>query len=94
MAFADPAWLTATRMKLTADGTALETSLTGAGFTVIGGTPLYRLAAHVEAPAWFSALGKAGILVRPFAERHDWLRFGIPAGNEAYLRLRRALGVT
>jgi cobalamin biosynthetic protein CobC len=36
-------------------------------------------------------LGRAGILVRRFAEQPTWLRFGLPASEEAWERLRAAL---
>ena len=36
-------------------------------------------------------LGRAGILVRRFTEQPAWLRFGLPDGEDAWLRLRAAL---
>ena len=56
-----------------------------AGFEIIGGTPLFRLARHDEArQKSFSRLGGAGVLTRPFAARPDWLRFGIPQGDDEF----------
>ena len=35
--------------------------------------------------------GRAGILVRDFPERPDWLRFGLPPDEAAWDRLKAAL---
>jgi cobalamin biosynthetic protein CobC len=77
-AFADHAWLGATGARLAADAGKLDGCLAAAGFTLIGGTPLFRLAQHPDATTIFDRLGRAGIWVRRFAERPDWLRFSIP----------------
>ncbi len=79
-ALRDEAWLTETREKLRADAEALDALLQSAGFEIIGRTPLFRLARAEDAPARFRALAEAGILVRRFAARSDWLRFAIPDG--------------
>ena len=60
--------------------------------TVTGGTLLFRLAEHPDAATLFRRLGEAGILVRSFDYRPDWLRFGIPGGEDAWRRLAAALG--
>ena len=64
-----------------------------AGMTVIGGTLLFRLAESKKAQDVFRRLGEAGILVRGFDYRPDWLRFGIPGGEEEWRRLADALEV-
>ena len=43
------------------------------------------------APALFHHLGRAGILVRNFPDNATWLRFGLPAGEEAWQRLQIAM---
>jgi cobalamin biosynthetic protein CobC len=63
-----------------------------AGMTVIGGTRLFRLAECPEASSLYQRLGEAGILVRSFDYRPEWLRFGIPGGEEEWRRLADALG--
>jgi len=60
--------------------------------TVIGGTLLFRLAESKKAQDVFRRLGEAGVLVRGFDYRPDWLRFGIPGGEEEWRRLAAALG--
>lgn len=90
-ALGDRAWLAGTIAAATADAARLDGLLAGAGFEVVGGTPLFRLARHAEAGRWFERLGRAGILARPFARRPEWLRFGLPADAAAWSRLAAAL---
>jgi cobalamin biosynthetic protein CobC len=59
---------------------------------VIGGTPLFRLAGTPAADRLFHHLGHAGILVRRFQGHPMWLRFGLPENDDAWDRLRAALG--
>lgn len=93
-ALADVAWLAAARRRLAADADRLDALLARAGLAVTGGTPLFRFARSPAAPRWFERLARAGILVRPFADRPDRLRFGLPAGEAAWRRLAAALGET
>lgn len=64
----------------------LDELLINVGFEILGGTPLFRLAAHADAERILVGLARAGILVRPFADHKSWLRFGIP-GPRAWKRL-------
>ena len=81
-ALADSHWLDEARAARNADADWLDAQLVAAGFVVVGGTALFRLAARADAQAWFRRLGEAGILVRPFAYRRDWLRFGLPRAQD------------
>jgi cobalamin biosynthetic protein CobC len=90
-ALADRAWIEATRRRLVAGAARLEAMLREAGLGVAGGTPLFRLAAHPQAPAINRALLRHGIYVRAFPERPEWLRFGLPVDASAAARLRRVL---
>jgi len=90
-ALTDDQWRQQTLSRLAADATRLDELLIGAGLGLIGGTSLYRLAQSPGAAGWFNRLGRAGILVRRFAEQPDWLRFGLPAGEDAWRRLANAL---
>jgi cobalamin biosynthetic protein CobC len=90
-ALADSDWLKATRARLGQEASRLDALLHSAGWRIIGGTHLYRLAAHTDARASFGRLLAAGILTRPFAGAPDWLRFGIPGDENAWKRLARAL---
>lgn len=90
-ALSDRSWLEATRERLRADVTRLDALLQQAGLTSLGGTLLFRLVESVDAPALFTRLGQAGILVRRFDDRCDWLRFGIPGSDAEWQRLADAL---
>ncbi len=89
-AYADDAWLEAARPRLAAAVAALDALLTAAGLEVLGGTELFRLARAPDAQALWSRLCAHGVLTRPFADRPDRLRFGLPRARER-ARLARAL---
>jgi cobalamin biosynthesis protein CobC len=93
-ALLDAGWLEATKTRLMADAGALDDVLAAAGFVSVGGSLLYRLVRHDDAQGSFERLANAGILVRRFAERPGWLRFGIVASNAERLRLSVALAVS
>ena len=90
-ALADSDWLEATRARLGQDAARLDLLLQNAGWRIIGGTSLFRLAARADARAAFEQLLAAGILARPFADAPDRVRFGIPAFETAWERLATAL---
>ena len=90
-ALSDPAWIAAMRDRLSAAAQRLDGLLAAAGLQVVGGTALFRLVQSPAAPQLFEQLGRAGILVRRFAERADWLRFGLPGGEGEWDRLAQAL---
>jgi len=91
---ADRTWLVAARQRLTRDVARLDSLLREANLAVIGGTLLFRLVESNEAPALFHRLGEAGILVRSFDYRPDWLRFGMLGGEDEWQRLAAALSFT
>lgn len=88
----DRGWIAETRNRLTNAAARLDRLLDGAGLRVAGGTELFRLVEDPQAPALYHALGAAGILVRRFEHRPDWLRFGLPGDEAAWQRLGDALG--
>ena len=90
-ALADDAWLAQTRRRLALDAERFDAILGRAGCQALGGTPLFRLAAHPFAEALAEKLGESGILVRRFSYEPTWLRFGIPGCEEAWRRLELAL---
>jgi len=90
-ALADTAWRAQAACRLADAARMLDAELAGAGLRVIGGTRLFRLAEANDAFSTFARLGRAGILVRRFAEHPSWLRFGQPADPSAWLRLGAAL---
>jgi cobalamin biosynthesis protein CobC len=91
-ALADTTWARATRDRLERESQRLDEILSQARLERVGGTLLFRLARTPLASGLFHHLGGAGILVRRFTEQPDWLRFGLPGGEDAWTRLRTALG--
>ncbi len=90
-ALADSAWIAATQRRLAQAAQRLDALLAGAGLDIVGGTSLFRLAQTPVAAPLFEKLGRAGILVRRFAEHPTWLRFGLPGDEPAWERLAGAL---
>ena len=82
-----------TAARLAGDARKLDALLVSAGFTVLGGTPLFRLASHPEAQEKVEDLARQGIHVRAFADRPTCMRFGLPRGDEEFRRLSAALQV-
>jgi cobalamin biosynthetic protein CobC len=91
VALADLAWREKTLTSLAEAALKFDVVLAGAGLEVIGGTSLFRLARTKDAPALFRHLGEAGIHVRRFNKYPAWLRFGLPAPEEEWQRLKTAL---
>ena len=90
-ALADSDWLEATGVRLGNEAVRLDALLQHAGWRIVGGTRLFRLAAHSDARDVFRRLLAAGILARPFADERTWARFGIPGDESAWQRLAAAL---
>jgi cobalamin biosynthesis protein CobC len=90
-ALADGEWRQRTLDRLGSDAKRLDGLLTSVGLAIIGGTSLYRLTQSPDADNLFYRLGRAGILVRRFAEQPHWLRWGLPSGEDAWQRLAGAL---
>jgi len=90
-ALADSAWLEGNAALLECSARRLDALLAPAGFAIIGGAGLFRLAEHDDAANWFERLCQAGILTRRFAERPKWLRFGLTAAPQDWERLALAL---
>lgn len=90
-ALADTAWRKATIERLVQAGDRLASLLAAYGLDAVGSTSLFRLVRHENASAVAETLGRAGILVRDFPDRPDWLRFGLPPDEDAWIRLDGAL---
>jgi cobalamin biosynthetic protein CobC len=90
-ALADGAWKRQTIERLASYTKRLDGLLTETGLEITGGTSLYRLTRSQGADELFDRLGRAGILVRRFAEHPSWLRWGLPANKDAWRRVSAAL---
>lgn len=89
-AYGDLTWADRTRARLEADAERLDGLLLEAGFEIVGGTSLFRLASAPDAARRFVALARRGVLARPFSDQPTWLRFGLPKPKD-WPRLAAAL---
>ncbi len=90
-AYRDVAFRTAQASRIAEAGAALDAVLAEAELKVAGAAPLFRLIACEDADALFRFLAGRAILTRPFADRRDRLRIGLPADTCAVTRLSAAL---
>jgi len=81
-AYADTAWRAASRAWLAAQAAKVDAALAEAGLTTVGGCDLFRWVEVPDAHATFTRLCQHGVLTRPFADRSDRLRIGLPSDNE------------
>lgn len=90
-AYCDRDWSMQTRERLRASAETLDAMLRNHGYSPQGHCPLFRLVPTPDARALFERLAQSAILTRPFADRTDWLRFGLPSDSTALDRLDKAL---
>ena len=91
-ALADDGWRRRMSHFLEQAAQRLDKVLAEAGLAPVGGTRLFRLAETPDAAGLFGRIGKAGLLVRQFDDQPHRLRFGLPPDEQAWSRLRTALG--
>lgn len=90
-AYADAAWIAATRVALPVRATAMDAVLAGHGLATEGACPLFRLIRTPRAATLFTGLARRHILTRPFARHPDLLRLGLHADDAELDRLDQAL---
>ncbi len=90
-AYHDAAWRRAQQARIDEKGALLDRLLDGAGLDIVGSAPLFRLIACERAIDLFDLLARHAILTRPFADRDDGLRIGLPRGAAGLTRLAAAL---
>lgn len=90
-AYMDASWRHAQQARIAETGAMLDSILTAAGIAIVGTAPLFRLVACTG--TLFETLARHAILTRPFADRPDRLRIGLPRGSAALTRLATALEV-
>ncbi|TCM17685.1 L-threonine O-3-phosphate decarboxylase [Novosphingobium sp. PhB165] len=91
-AYGDIDWIARTRQELPPRAAKLDAVLRRHDLEPRGDCPLFRLVTGCAAGEVFERLARARILVRPFEQFPDWLRFGVPADAAALARLDAALG--
>ncbi len=87
----DHAWADSTRGRLAEDADRLDSLMTGAGASLVGGTTLFRLYDVDDAAIWQDRLAKAHIWSRVFPYSSRWLRLGLPGAQPDWERLGEAL---
>ncbi len=90
-AYRDRDWTVQARNRLRVGADALDRVLRSHGYAPQGLCPLFRLVHTPNAPKVFERLARSAILTRPFADRTDWLRVGLPGDGTALDRLDKAL---
>jgi cobalamin biosynthetic protein CobC len=90
-ALRDQEWAHRTRNAIQHQARELDTVLAVAGFTILGGTGLFRLVQHPDAGKVHMALAAQHIWCRRFEWANDLLRFGLPLHKHDLDRLAGAL---
>lgn len=90
-ALADRSWAAHNRAHLAQRAAILTHILTQYGLTVSGDCHLFRLVVTDDAAALFDHLCRHAIFTRPFADRPQHLRVGLPASSADDARLSAAL---
>jgi cobalamin biosynthesis protein CobC len=90
-ALRDRSWIAQARENLAERSYRLSDILKQCGFIISGENSLFVLARHEFAAAIHRDLLRQHILVRAFADKPQYLRFGLPNRESEYLRLQQAL---
>jgi len=90
-ALRDDAWGEATSARLARDCARLDDMARAQDWTLIGGTPLFRLYETPDALAAQERLARGHIWSRVFAQKPTWLRLGLPGSEAEWLRLAEVL---
>lgn len=90
VALADQDWAVATVARLARDAARLDALALRAGWSVAGGTTLFRLYETLDALAAQERLAEARVWARVFPYSAGWLRLGLPDGPD-WARVEAAL---
>src|SRR5258706_1736496 len=90
-ALLDRDWAIKTSARLDRDSRRLDALIQSQGWTLVGGTALFRLYDTGVARATQARLANAEIWSRIFSERPAWLRLGLPGDETEWARLAKAL---
>lgn len=91
VALADRAWAAATIARLQAETTRIDGLALRAGWSLAGGSALFRLYDTGDAPAAQDRLARNRIWSRIFPYSDRWLRLGLPGSEAEWTRLDEAL---
>jgi cobalamin biosynthesis protein CobC len=90
-ALLDRGWIKSTSSRLGRDCTRLDAVASPLGWTLVGGTPLFRLYETGDAHRAQETLARAKIWSRVFPYQKGWLRLGLPGSETEWARLSEAL---
>ncbi|WP_338698894.1 threonine-phosphate decarboxylase CobD [Bradyrhizobium sp. 26S5] len=90
-ALLDYDWAKATAARLAADCVRLDAAVRSQGWTLVGGTPLFRLYETGDALVAQDELAHGLIWSRVFQQRPGWLRLGLPGSEAEWARLSAVL---
>ena len=90
-ALLDRDWAIKTSVRLDGDCGRLDALVQSQGWTLVGGTPLFRLYDTGDARAAQARLATAHIWSRIFGDRPGWLRLGLPGDEKEWIQLAAAL---
>ncbi|WP_112320802.1 threonine-phosphate decarboxylase CobD [Oceanibium sediminis] len=90
-ALTDLDWQAAMRDQLQADALRLDALAAATGWTVLGGTALFRLLDVGDSRAAQDALAKHHVWSRVFPYAPTWLRLGLPGAEAEWVQLENAL---
>ncbi|MBR1158722.1 threonine-phosphate decarboxylase CobD [Bradyrhizobium elkanii] len=92
-ALLDRDWAEATAARLADDCVRLDAAARSQGWTLLGGTPLFRLYEVGDALAVQAKLARGQIWSRVFRRKPGWLRLGLPGSEAEWSRLSAVLSV-
>lgn len=90
-ALRDDEWARATSACLARDAARLDAAVRSQGWTLVGGTPLFRLYETGDALAAQEMLARGRIWSRVFGQKPGWLRLGLPGDEREWSRLAAVL---
>ncbi|WP_298257176.1 threonine-phosphate decarboxylase CobD [Bradyrhizobium sp.] len=90
-ALSDREWAKATATRLSRDCRRLDTEVAKLGWSLVGGTPLFRLYETGDAMRAQEKLARTRIWSRIFPYHKGWLRLGLPGSEAEWARLSAAL---
>ena len=90
-ALLDRDWIAATSARLGGEAQRLDALVRAQGWTLVGGTALFRLYDAGDAMTAQTRLAAARIWSRVFTGRPGWLRLGLPGDETEWARLAAAL---
>ncbi|MGF6312305.1 cobalamin biosynthetic protein CobC [Bradyrhizobium sp. i1.8.4] len=90
-ALRDHDWARATAARLVDDCVRLDAEARSQGWTLVGGTPLFRLYETGDALAAQEKLARARIWSRVFQQKPGWLRLGLPGSETEWSHLSAVL---